>query len=85
MARDADPTDLLADLDSSSNAVLSARSKARSKARIKTVDPAPDGQLPDGQLSIQRHGIRHPDRREDTPSLHEENLPMNREEFRPPR
>jgi hypothetical protein len=76
MARDADPTDLLADLDSSSNAVLSARSKARSK----TVDPAPDG-----QLSIQRHGIRHPDRREDTPSLHEENLPMNREEFRPPR
>lgn len=77
MARDADPTDLLADLDSSSNAVLSARSK--------TVDPAPDGQLPDGQLSIQRHGIRHPDRREDTPSLHEENLPMNREEFRPPR
>jgi len=36
-------------------------------------------------LSIQRHGIRHPDRREDTPSLHEENLPMNREEFRPPR
>jgi hypothetical protein len=81
MARDADPTDLLADLDSSSNAVLSARSKAR----IKTVDPAPDGQLPDGQLSIQRHGIRHPDRREDTPSLHEENLPMNREEFRPPR
>lgn len=81
MARDADPTDLLADLDSSSNAVLSARSKARSK----TVDPAPDGQLPDGQLSIQRHGIRHPDRREDTPSLHEENLPMNREEFRRPR
>ena len=68
MARDADPTDLLADLDSSSNAVLSARSKARSK----TVDPAPDGQLPDGQLPIQRHGIRHPDRREDTHNLHEE-------------
>ena len=34
MARDADPTDLLADLDSSSNAVLSARSKARSKAYL---------------------------------------------------
>ncbi len=64
MARDADPTDLLADLDSSSNAVLSARSKARSK----TIDPAPDGQLP-----IPRHEIRHPDRREDTPNLHEEN------------
>ena len=69
MARDADPTDLLADLDSSSNAVLSARSKAPSK----TVDPAPDGQLPDGQLPIPRHEIRHPDRREDTPNLHEEN------------
>ena len=86
MARDADPTDLLADLDSSSNAVLLARSKARSK----TVDPAPDGQLPDGQLPdgqlpIPRHEIRHPDRREDTPSLHEANCPMNREEFRPPR
>ena len=57
MARDAD-------LDSSSNAVLLARSKARSK----TIDPAPDGQLP-----IPRHEIRHPDRREDTPNLHEEN------------
>ncbi len=68
MARDAAQTGLLADPNSSSNAVLSARSKARSK----TVDPAPDGQLPDGQLPIQRHGIRHPDRREDTPSLHEE-------------
>ena len=65
MARDADPTDLLADPNSSSNAVLLARSK--------TVDPAPDGQLPDGQLPIPRHEIRHPDRREDTPNLHEEN------------
>jgi len=81
MARDADPTDLLADLDSSSNAVLSARSKARSK----TVDPAQHVQLLDGQLPIQRHGIRHPDRREDTPSLHEANCPMSREGFRPPR
>ena len=81
MARDADPTGLLADPDSSSNAVLSARSKAPSQ----TVDPAPLGQLPDGQLPIQRRGIRHPDRREDTPSLHEANCPMNREEFRPPR
>jgi hypothetical protein len=63
MARDADPTDLLADLDSSSNAVLSARSKSRSKSRSKTVDPAPAGQLPDGQLPIPRHEIRHPDRR----------------------
>ena len=76
MARDADPTDLLADLDSSSNAVLSARSKAPSQ----TVDPAPLGPTP-----IQRHGIRHPDRREDTPSLHEANCPMSREGFRPPR
>ena len=67
MARDAAQTGLLADPNSSSNAVLSARSKYRSKyrskSRSKTVDPAPAGQLPDGQLPIPRHEIRHPDRR----------------------